>query len=191
MPEHAIKSTGLRLPRYAEWFHRLPDILERLEKSPLPLLDRRSLEIVFRVSPRQAVRILHQFGAGQVGGAMLIRVDELQDRLRELQDHGPVEFERQRRHRLNLCLEEARQQARYRSIVIEPPRAQSPAPQSVSAAGDSLHALPEGVELRAGHLSVTFASPVELLQKLMSLARAIGEDWNQYAARAGGERDHS
>jgi hypothetical protein len=48
----------------------------------------------------------------------------------------------------------------------------------------NLQSLPQGIVLKPGELSVHFSTPMELIEKLMVLALAISEDWQEFESRA-------
>jgi CRP-like cAMP-binding protein len=154
------------MPRKTEWIHTIPELLECVTTHRAPYLDRTAVEQLFRVSPRQALRILHRMGAECVGGARVIARETLHARLLQLQQDKEIVFEHTRRENLRRTLEEFRSEARMRRIEIPP----VPAAQS----------LPEAIRLEPGELRISFSSPVELLQQLLLLTEAISSDWEMF-----------
>jgi hypothetical protein len=165
------------MPRHCEWIERLDEIQAALRQSPEALLDRASVEQLFRVSRRHACRLLQQFGAVPLGGAMVIPGRELLQRLEQWGRQDAVVQERERRERLADTLNQARQDLRARRVVISPQASAEPPP--------SLRELPEAIQLAPGQLRVSFSTPTELLQHLLLLAQAISEDWVDFEAQAG------
>ncbi len=156
-----------KMPRHCEWIQRLGEIQLALQASPDLLVDRASIERVFQVSHRHASRLLRQFGAAPLGGAMVISSGELATKLDRLGREEGVVFERERRERLEQKLSEARQELRARRVVIAPVPEPPPA----------LCRLPEQIQLGPGELRIRFATPTELLQHLLTLAQAVSDDW--------------
>lgn len=159
------------MPRRTEWTHRIDAALKELGSLPCPTVDRRTVEHVLGVSPRQALRILERLGAYSAGQALLIDRLELIDKLERMGQGEEVVFEQRRRERVeeHLAAFRKEQAARKRRIaVVEPRRAR----------------LPEGVELFAGRLEIGFVSPEDLLAKLYGLAQAIAADYEAFEAQA-------
>jgi hypothetical protein len=162
------------MPRQAEWFQRLPEILEHLRRQPPGLLDRSAIAFLFQTSARQATRILHRLGASQIGGAFVIRQEDLISRLEMLQQDKRVVFELGRRERLEASLASVRRELRGRRIRILPP-----GPAQLL----QIHQLPDDIKLTSGLLEIRFLSSVDLLEKLLLLAQTISEDWTRFEAR--------
>lgn len=161
------------MPRQAAWKQQLGDIFRELEQIRPPdiLLDGAAVGKIFRVSHRQATRILGQLGATEVGGCLVIGVSQLMERLRRIQSGEQIQFEQNRRARLRQILEQARREARSRRIVIPAP--ENPPPDL------TIQGLPADIKLEPGKLTVAFSDPPELLGKLLLLARTMAEDWSQ------------
>lgn len=156
------------MPRQSEWIHKVPEILERMGQASEILCDRVAIERMFQVSPRQATRILSRLGAGRVGGAMILAGDVLRDRLQQLQQDETVVFEQHRQAAFWRKMKVAEQEARLRRIKI-------PGVTEVP-----LEDLPSEIHLRPGELHIRFSRPVDLLEKLMTLAQAISQDWDAF-----------
>lgn len=157
----------LTVPRKAEWFQKLGSVFEQLRQAPLELVDRSTVEQLFQVKPRQAIRILRRLGARPVGGALLLSRDGMLSALEKLAKGEEVQFEQRRRRQLGLWLEQARHEARSRQVRIP-----------------EVTAIPEGIHFEPGKLEIRFNDPVELLQKMMHLAQIAAEDWNSFLERA-------
>ncbi len=161
------------MPRCADWIHRLNEISQKLQEDSVELMDRSKIEKVFCVSSRQAARILGRVGADRVGGALVIRRRDLLQRLEAMSRDNKVRFERDRRERLGYRLEQARGELRGRRVVIPP----------LPSGEASL----QGVRLEAGCLEIHFQDPIDLIQKLMALAKSAVEDWDQFESQARAE----
>jgi hypothetical protein len=162
------------MPRTTEWFHRLPAILESLERVDSPFVDRAALQVLFETSARQATRILHRLGASRSGGALMLEREKLLAHLKLLEQDETIRFEQDRRVRLSTQLEQAQKEIRARRIRIAAP----PAEQSLR-----IGELPRDIHLAAGNLQIRFTNSVDLLEKLLLLAQTISEDWNDFESR--------
>lgn len=159
------------MPRKSAWLHRLEEILEVLPSVPHQVLGRAEIEKLFVVSSRQAIRILHRLGAHPSGGAWVIGRKELEEKLAALLEDDQVVFERERRQRLTEKLQQEARIRRTRQVEIP------------AAPYQGIEMLPPEVRFtRDGQLTVEFNTPVELLQRLLLLAQAASEDWDEFSA---------
>jgi len=156
------------------WLHRVEEIMRTLETSRLPVLDRFTIERLFQVSRRQAIRLMERFGGFQAGRTYLVERDDVVQYLVKLARDGSVDRARRRKERLWRGLQQEQAKARARAVRIPIP------PQSGEA---KLEGLPEGVTLEHGRLEVTFEEPVELLSKLVLLSQALANDYEQFERR--------
>ncbi|MCC6536583.1 MAG: hypothetical protein IT162_03475 [Bryobacterales bacterium] len=154
------------MPRRPEWIHRLPEALERLGQLTAPTLDRQAVEILFGVSPRQALRILHQLAGHQAGQALVIGRAELRAKLEALAHRDDVLVEQRRHGRVGDELARLRATEQARHLTIPPP-ARPPALESLPASG---------IRLSPGRLEITFRNGEELLGRLLELAQAVADD---------------
>jgi hypothetical protein len=160
------------MPDQPFWYSRIPQIVTLLEDSTLPVLDRFSIEHLFGVRRRQALRIMASLGGYQAGRTSLVGRLELIAALRKLLLQNPsAETAVRRKQRIwrILCSEE--QHLRAKTVVIPP----LGAPR-----GRLFDNLPAGVELTRGRLVITYREPVDLLQKLFSLSQAVANDYNAF-----------
>jgi hypothetical protein len=93
------------------------------------------------------------------------------ERLRALRDDPSVAFELRRRGRVSDELEAVRRDLKARQVLIP----------SLPYRPSGLADLPDGVLLEPGRLEIRFASPEELLTRLLALAQAMSEDFEQFA----------
>ncbi|MBK9169089.1 MAG: hypothetical protein IPM24_16685 [Bryobacterales bacterium] len=159
------------MPRKREWLQHLPDAIATLEASRDPVADRRTVERLLRVGRRQAVRLLHGFGGYQAGRTFLIERGHLIRQLRRAAESEDAEREGRRREQLSERLEAVRRQTVARRVVIQPP---------APPAGDGL---PPGIHLGAGQLHIEYSSCEQLLERLLGLAQAIGQDFESFRIR--------
>jgi hypothetical protein len=164
------------MPRHCEWIQRLPQALDELRSLPCPTIDRRTVERLFDVSPRQALRILSFLGSYSAGASLQIERRELITRLERLNAEDGVQMEQRRHERVRDHLESLRreQAARRRKI-----------PVSAEAVETRISSLPPGVRLYPGTLEIRFETPEELLSKLFSLAQAIANDYSSFEQAIG------
>jgi len=155
------------MPALPQWYQRIPEALATLRRVDTPDFDRSAIEGLLKVSRRDAVRVLHRFGAVRVGNSLKIARNDLVLCLEAVQRDDSYRFERQRRHAVAREVVQAEQDAIARSIAIQQPE---------PAALPALDTLPDTIELRAGLLSVRHAGPEDLLRQLLLLARTICHD---------------
>ena len=159
------------MPRRTEWIHRLTAALDELRSLPSPTIDRRTVESLFGVSPRQALRILSTLGCYTAGKSLLIERLDLIRKLESISTTDEVRFEHTRHARVSDHLERYRkeQSARNRQITVPP--------ESVSA---RMASLPAGVQLYPGMLQIQFTNAEDLLGKLFTLGQAISNDYSAF-----------
>lgn len=156
------------MPDRPSWFHRVPDILAELEHPTAPpFLDRASVEQLFRVGRRQAIRLLSHAGGYQVGRTYLVKREQLASFLRQTNVSGAVSDAVTRKVRILDELEESRRIAAGRRVSIPVSRKDDPL----------LASLPPGIELAPGKLYIQFDDPIELLQRLFLLSQALSNDF--------------
>lgn len=159
------------MPRRPEWIHRLNAALAQLDTLTAPTLDRRAIEVLLNVSPRQAIRILHRLCGHQAGQALVIGRAELRQKLTELAANGEVRFERSRHGRVGEELARIGSARNARRIAVESP------------ASSDLAQLSPGIRLGAGKLEIAFQSGEDLLSLLLELAQAIAADPERFQQR--------
>lgn len=164
------------MPRRTEWIQRLAPALEELRALPCPTIDRRTVESLFDVSPRQALRILSALGCYAAGKSLLIERKDLIAKLEALAASDGVRIERGRHERVGEYLQRYRheQSLRNKKIAVLP-----------EALTSRITSLPEGVSLAPGKLEIEFASAEDLLQKLFALAQAISYDYAAFESVIG------
>jgi hypothetical protein len=163
------------------WYGRLDEVIAELGSLTWPWVDRETIQALLRVGPRRAQQILRPCVARQVGANGVADREELIAHLKRLAAGDGAHYERRRRQRLAQVLEGLRQTA------IAQPRVMVEAPKNM--VNQEFADLPDGVTVARGAISITFSSPSEALQRLLALAMAIGNDFNQFERMAGGMID--
>lgn len=159
------------MPRRTEWILRLEPALEELRLLPCAAVDRATVQRLFHVSYRHAVRLLHQFGAGLAGRSLVIDRLTLIARLEALRNGEAVQFEVRRHRRVADALLALRRELAARKINVESP---------LQAWEYRLANLPDGLTLEKQRLQVSFASTRQLLSQLFALSQAIANDFESF-----------
>lgn len=156
------------MPDQPSWTHRVPQILTELAQPGPAFLDRTAIERVFGLSPRQANRIMRDCPGGYViGRSLVVPRAAVSAFVQTRIDPGATLTETRRRERLYETLADARNEAKRRRIII---------PVKQDTFSRTFDDLPPGITFQPGLLQISFASPVELLEKLFELAQALGND---------------
>lgn len=179
MPNRIRIGYALEMPDKPSWYERVPEILPALEASRVPFLDRLTIESVFQLGRRQAIRLMGRFGGYQVGRSYLVDRSQVIEHLQTLRATGDVAWAIRRKERLLRVLREERPHLRSRAVHI---------PVSETAA--NLEHLPSGIELEPGCLTVRFAEPLELLEKLVELSRALALDYDGFERKYRSRNTH-
>ena len=157
------------MPHNPYWLRELPAIERTLEALTEPILDRRAIERLFRVSQAEAGRILRRVGPVRAGNANVVFRRQVLAWIRKVARTDAFEYEYRRVERLGLNLADAKRTIVARSVEL-------PAPRAIAAG------LPPNVELSAGRLVVTFNTAPELLGALNEIVRAAAGDWIAFQA---------
>jgi hypothetical protein len=160
------------MPDQPSWIDRVPEILETLESPGAPpFLDRPTVEMLFGLRRRQAIALLRRFGGYQVGKTFLAPRPAVAGFLRDPDRWRAAAHERGRFEGVRRALGEARQELALRRIAI---------PARAETFGLEFSGLPAGIGFEPGQLTVAFANPAELLEKLFALAQALGNDYDTF-----------
>jgi hypothetical protein len=165
------------MPPKASWLQRIPEILDMLAAWPAPVVDRASCEKLFGVRRRRAIDLLRYFGGYTSGNTVLIDRARFIARLQEIADRPEVHWEIQRKQKLAAEIDQVRQHRAAARIIIK--HADKPVARSVRA-------LPKGVRLDAGRLTVEFADARDLLAQLYDVAQAAATDFDAFVQVAEG-----
>ena len=159
------------MPPRKTWSVRLAEIREELSALTVPVIDRAVFERIFRVRRRRAIQLMQYFGGWQTGQAFLVDRLELLRQLEPLEASADYVLERRRRERLTEALENVRRQRRGRQVAL---------PVEAARREPDLAALPAGIQLNAGSLSVRFEGAEDLLGKLYQLSQAAAHDFEAF-----------
>jgi hypothetical protein len=159
------------MPDLPSWFPRIPELIAEIQPLPSLLLDRFTIERLFGVSRRQAIRILHSLGGYQVGRTYVVEKDVLLQHLQHLQQTGTVDRSVRRRQRVWQLLRAQQQHWAARHVEVQPP---SLPPGS---------SLAFGVTIEQHCLTVAFQNPADLLQKLYSVVTMLADDYAGFEQR--------
>ena len=152
------------MPRPITWLPRLHEIRRAVANSVRSHYDRRDLERLFEVQPRSAQKLIELFPALTVGTSRLVEREALVrflDGAREAEDVSGY-MEQVRAERAG----SSRRKIRW---LIRSDQA----PVSVAS-------LPEGMSLDRGRLEVSFRSAEQLAESLMTLARIMDADPEEF-----------
>jgi hypothetical protein len=166
------------MPPKPSWLRRIPEMRATLKGVEAPLLDRASLERLFRVSPRRAMKLAHEIGAVEVGHSLVIERWKVARFLEARQLGRAVQVEKVRRQRLREAIDEARRDVVARSVKI-------PVSPAVVAEA-TLASLPRTIELGRRELRIAFKDAGDLLQQLFTLSKAIGRDFQAFERATAG-----
>ena len=168
------------MPAKPQWFLRVPQIIEALESIVTPVVDRASVEHLFRVGRRRAIQLLHRFGGYQAGKTFLVDRNELIGQLEAIRDGETFSREAKRRQRVLHELEEASRLQKARAVKLRVAREEV----------EKLRGLPEGVTVEAGQLVVEFEGVEELLRRLYELSQSAGRDFYAFEKAVEGPDSH-
>jgi hypothetical protein len=160
------------MPDQPSWIGFVPQILRDLEApGGPPFLDRSAVEALFGVRRRQAIELLRRFGGYQIGKTFLVPREAVVRFLRDPERWPAVAGEKARFERVLSALGQARAELHQRRIPI---------PAQTEALRLELSGLPPGIRLEAGQLTVQFAAPLELLEKLFALSQILTNDYEAF-----------
>jgi hypothetical protein len=151
------------------WLSRIPDAVGQLEDLDRDAITRRDLEYLFGVSRALAAQLMHRFGAGRVGSQLVLDRAALIRTLKTLRRGRQAQAVTARRTAVVTALRRARLEAVHVAV-----------PATVLQT--DVAGLPAGVALGPGRIEVRFASVPEALQQLFTLAQAITNDYDRFAA---------
>ena len=164
------------MPPKPRWLKRLPEIRVALDRANAPFLDRSSVESLFGVRRRQALKLVHALGGYRVGNVLLAPRQAVLDFLDATLRGKQYRAERVRRERVIDTIEEARREIHARKVTFKVP---------VVGPKRTLAELPEGVRLSPTELQVSFAGAQDLLEKLFQLSRAMAADFARFEGLVG------
>jgi hypothetical protein len=151
------------------WPSRILDAVRQLEDLDRDAITRRDLERLFGVSRALAAQLMHRFGAVRVGSQLVLDRTALIRTLKTLRRGRPAQAAAARRTAVVTALRRARLEAVHVAV-----------PATVLQT--DVAGLPAGVALGPGRIEVRFTSVPEALQQLFTLAQAITNDYDRFAA---------
>lgn len=156
------------MARPPTWFDHLDDAVIALHQFPAPTVERPDIERLFCLSRRDAIRLLHKFGAEERKDRLTIGRDKFLRSLNEVRQSAEFLAERRRREILREKRTELRRQNAAREYLL-PVQLQPQAPAAV---------LPDPVKLYRNRLVVDFPDGAhdELLARLLEVARTARDD---------------
>jgi hypothetical protein len=151
------------------WLPRIPDAVAQLEALDRDVITRKDLEQLFGVSRALAAQLMRRFGADRVGSQLVLDRPGLIRTLKTIRRGRQSTAEAARRTAVVTTLRRAHLEAVHVSVPA--------ALMQTHVAG-----LPSGVAVGPGRIEVRFASVPEALQQLFTLAQAITNDYDRFAA---------
>jgi hypothetical protein len=156
------------MPHNPYWYRELPLIERTLEAFADPILDRKAIERLFRVSRPTAGRIIRRIGTTRAGNGHVVLRRQALAWIRKVARTEGAEYELRKVERIDTHLAEASAAIAARSIAV-------PAPRSEAFAD-----LAPNIELTAGRLTITFDGAPELLRSLNEIVQAAARDWPRF-----------
>jgi hypothetical protein len=160
------------VPAKPHWYSRIPTVIQALEALPRPFVDRATVESLLGVGRRRAQQILAPCVTGRLGSNGLADRASLIAHLRRLAHSDTHHYEQRRRQKVAAKLAELEKERRERPrLLVEAPT------QVVS---QEFANLPPDVRLEPGRIVVEFTHPQQALEKLLTLAMAISNDFDWF-----------
>jgi hypothetical protein len=157
------------MARAPSWYDHLDEAVGTLRHFPAPTVERPDVERVFHLSRRDAIRLLHKFGARERNDRLTIPRDALVRRLEAVRESPEYLSERRRREHLRESRAELHRHAAAQRILL---------PVAARAAEATVAMLPPYIRLYRGRMEVDFPEGChdELLGRLLEVARAACDD---------------
>lgn len=152
------------MARAPSWYDHLDEAVGALRQFPAPTVERPDVERVFRLSRRDAIRLLHKFGARERNDRLSIGREALVRRLEAVQESPEYLSERRRRDQVREAKSELRKHSVAQRMLL---------PAAAEAPGSLAEMLPPHIRLYRNRLTVDFpeGSHDELLARLLEVAR--------------------
>lgn len=146
------------MPALPSWYAHLPDILASLETAP-PILDRPAFEKLFRVSRRQAIRLMGAMGGYQVGKTFVVERNALTEYLTTIREKPEARRAHERKRRILHYIQER----------VAAPVSPGPEFQWNGIGKDG-----------PGRLIISYTSATDLLGKIATLVASATEDYPRF-----------
>lgn len=156
------------MPDKPLWLNRLSVVIQDLERSEDPWIDRATLQSMLGVGQRRGQQLLSPLARRRIGSSLVVDRGELVSHLAKIASGEVAYYERRRREGLATQMRDWIEQP---PVVVALTEAQV---RHIEAR--DIDGLPPGVELGKGYITVRFEEPEEALRKLMALAMAIGRN---------------
>jgi hypothetical protein len=164
------------MPARPSWYARTDEIRRLIQRIHRPVIDRATIEKTFRLSRRQAIRLMANLSGHKVGCAYVVDRADLLEKLSQLARSRPVRQEQRRKQHVVEVLAELEQEATARTTRVKLPVR-------------SARGLPEGISLtRSGQISIEFQSPEDLLGRVLALTEAAASDYQDFARTVAGRK---
>lgn len=157
------------MARAPSWYDHLDEAVGALRQFPAPTVERPDVERVFRLSRRDAIRLLHRFGARERNDRLSIGREALVSRLEAVRESPEFLSERRRREQMRESRTELRKHAGAQRILL---------PVAAEGTGSAAEMLPPHIRLFRNRLVVDFpeGSHDLLLVRLLEVARSARDD---------------
>lgn len=161
------KSKG-RMPT---WIDRVPGALGVLRGSEGEVVDRKGIQELLGLTARRAQQVMAVVGALQAGQSHVVTREHLVQYLERYESELKAQEKRGRRRFAETLTRLQQERWEKPQLLVEMPRK-----QVVEMARRGVNALPEGIEMGSGFVTVRASSMVEMLQKFAALVIVIGQD---------------
>lgn len=160
------------MPAKPGWYSRISEVIRDLQGLPRPFVDRATVEFLLGVGRRRAQQIMAPCIMDRVGTNGLADRDALIAHLRRLAEGDDGYYEIWRRRKFAAVLGQLQKERLERpQLLVEAP---------VEVLTQEFQNLPAGVRLEPGRITVEFTEPQQGLEKLLALAMAISNDFDQF-----------
>lgn len=164
------------MPAQPSWLARVSGILETLDNenyASLPFLTRASIEELFGLKRRQAIKLMKTMGRFQVGKEFVIDPQVVRQWLRKAGIGEKVWFAEVVRTRIEELIEQAQWEREARKTRAVVPR------KTVEL---KLEGMPPTVTLRPGEMRIQFFGAEDLFRQLFELAQVMRNDYDKFKA---------
>jgi hypothetical protein len=162
------------MPSHPRWISNLDRIITDLEAIPDQWLDRQTVQDLLGVKARRAQQIVASCISRVVGTSALIDREAFLQQLKRIQAGEAGVYEQKRRQRVARVIHQLGRQWACNPVL----NVEAPTP----IVSQSLENLPPGVDLGKGQITIRFTDSKEALEKLLALAMAVGNDYEQFEA---------
>ena len=161
------------MARHPEWFERLDAVEEAIRDSPSPSLGRPEIGAAFGISERDAIRLLHRFGAEREGDALSLARSGLLAQLAAVKQGAAYQAFLRQRGNVAAQLAQAREETRAKQFRV---RSLPPSPPQ-----SGFEELPASLTWRrapgsaaAGRFEILYENGEDLLWQLAEFLEAAG-----------------